>query len=229
MKDRDVMGTALQACHFDGDRTPLAVNTSYGNPEEMTMDIFFRDKDNLPDFEWIMLDLAKGKTLDVGAGCGSHSLLLQEKNLEVIALEISEGACRVASDRGVEQIERNDYKLTSLKGFDTITMVMNGIGLVGNLTGFEKALNKFESMLNINGQILFDTTNIDYIYEGKIPVDKYYGEVSFQFEYKDVKGEWFDWLYLDIETIKRIGSANGWISQIVYDDREGHFVVKMKR
>jgi len=229
MKKLDVVGTALLARQFEGDNTPLIVNTSYGDIEEMTMDVFFRDEKTAPDFEWVMVDLAKGKTLDVGAGCGSHSLLLQSRNIDVTALEISEGACRVAKERGVQKTECKDYKLSSLRDFDTLTLVMNGIGVVGDVKGLGLALEKFESMLRINGQILFDTTDIAYLYDNHFPADKYYGEVSFQYEYKGAKGDWFNWLYLDLDTLKKIGRSKNWHVQVAYHDEDGHYVAIMKK
>ena len=37
----------------------------------------------------MIVDMATGKTLDVGAGSGCHSLVLQEKGIDVTAIDIS--------------------------------------------------------------------------------------------------------------------------------------------
>jgi hypothetical protein len=174
-----------------------------------------------------MIDQARGKTMDLGAGCGSHSLLLQEKDLDVVAIEISPGAAEIAGRRGVYNIINEDFRNYHQDKFDTITMVMNGIGIVGSLNGLTTSLKKFKTMLNPGGQLLFDTTDISYL-DRKTTLGEYFGEVSFQFEYKGIKGEWFNWLYLDIATLKSICKSSGWKMQIIYQDEEDHFVVKLQ-
>jgi SAM-dependent methyltransferase len=227
MSSPDIIGDALKSFHYHKDSTPLIVNTNYGDAEEMLPQSLYREKDAIPDYEWVMVDQARGKTLDIGAGCGSHSLLLQEKVLEVVAVEISSGAAEIARLRGVINIKNEDFKNYQHEKFDTITMVMNGIGVVGSLKGFTDSLQKFKTMLNPGGQLLFDTTDISYLGR-KTTSSEYFGEVSFQFEYKGSKGAWFNWLYLDITTLRSVCNSHGWKMQIIYQDEEDHFVMKLQ-
>src|SRR5690606_41708223 len=66
-----------------------SLHSSYGDIEEMPIEVFYRDKEDFPELEFIALSLCDGKVLDVGAGVGSHVLYLQEKNFDVTALEVS--------------------------------------------------------------------------------------------------------------------------------------------
>jgi hypothetical protein len=42
---------------------------------------------------------------------------------------------------------------------------MNGIGLTGTLAGFIDFLHQAKSLINPHGQLLFDTSDISYLYE----------------------------------------------------------------
>ena len=52
------------------------------------------------------LELCRGNVLDVGCGSGIHSLFLQDKGLNVKAIDISEGAVSVSKQRGVSRVEQ---------------------------------------------------------------------------------------------------------------------------
>ena len=97
----------------------------------------------------------------------------------------------------------------SEKGFDTLLLLMNGIGLCGTLKNLSAFLLHLKSLLNPGGQILLDSSDIIYMFDEDadggiwVPGDQaYYGEVSFTMEYKQQKGEVFDWLYLDFDLLK---------------------------
>ena len=47
---------------------------------------------------------AKGKVLDVGAGSGCHSLVLQEKGIDVTAIDISPLSVETTKERGVKKV-----------------------------------------------------------------------------------------------------------------------------
>ena len=73
----DIYGKALLD-QFSGKRkSKLWLYNSYGHPEDMPVDIFFRAEADMPEMEIIALNRCRGKTLDIGAGVGSHALILQ--------------------------------------------------------------------------------------------------------------------------------------------------------
>src|SRR5690606_23056472 len=80
---RDVYGEAL-AEYFEKEElsSPLLLHSTYGDIEEMPVEVFFRDSEDFPELEFIALSLCDGKVLDVGAGVGAHALYLQEKRSE---------------------------------------------------------------------------------------------------------------------------------------------------
>ena len=50
---------------------------------------------------------------------------------------------------------------------------------------------------------------------------------SYQYEYKGEKGNWFNWLYIDQENIKTISAETGWASEIIFDDEEDQYLVRL--
>lgn len=224
----DVFGNALIDFYQKGKTATLWLHNSYDEPEEMPIDIFFRNEDEMPMLEHKALNLCYGKILDVGAGVGSHTLILQEMGFDVTAIDISQNAVKIMKQRGVKKaIEKDIFALT--KKYDTLLFLMNGIGLTGTLPGFVDFLTKAKTLITPDGQLIFDSSNIYYLYANlPKPVNKYYGEVSYCYEYQKQKGNWFNWLYIDQETLIHIATQNGWQCDIVFDDEEDQYLARLK-
>ena len=120
-----------------------------------------------------------------------------------------------------------DYQGT---GYDTLLLLMNGIGIVGQLTNLKKSLTHFASMLNLGGQILLDSSDISYLYEedGK-PADKYYGQLSYQYSYKKQLGNWFDWLYLDYNTLSEHAERAGLNTEMLLEDESDQYLARLTK
>ncbi|TCV10347.1 methyltransferase family protein [Sphingobacterium alimentarium] len=230
-KHRDVSGEAL-AEYFEKQElsTPLFLHSTYGDIEEMPIEVFFRDPEEFPELEFIALSLCDGKVLDVGAGVGAHALYLQQKDFDVTALEISATACTIMQQRGVQKIvQKNFYNLKDAQ-YDTLLFLMNGIGLAGTVDGFRQLLAHSKTLLTDRGQLLFDSSDISYLYEEyRIQRPSYYfGEIGFQYEFKGIKGEPFKWLYLDQDILIKIAHEEGWVVQILFEDENDQYLVRME-
>src|SRR5699024_9750817 len=137
----------------------LMLHTSYGDTEEMPIEIFFREESELSELEEIALALCDGKVLDVGAGAGIHTLDLQKQGMEVEALDISKRACECMKIMGVTHPTHYDFfTLPPTSKYDTLLFLMNGIGLAGELKMLKNTLQQAEKLLNPGGQILFDSS-----------------------------------------------------------------------
>ncbi len=85
-------------------------------------------------------------------------------------------------------------------------MLMNGSGIIGKLENLPDFFRKMKLLLRPGGCVLMDSSNLSYLFEeedGSIVINlagDYYGEVDFQMQYKNVKGDSFDWLYIDFQT-----------------------------
>ena len=69
----------------------------------------FRTYDAMPGIEQKALDLAQGRTLDVGAASGCHSLVLQERGMDVTAIDISSLSVETMLARGVKKVILQDF------------------------------------------------------------------------------------------------------------------------
>jgi 2-polyprenyl-3-methyl-5-hydroxy-6-metoxy-1,4-benzoquinol methylase len=223
----DIFGQALLDFDQKGAGETLWIHNSYDEPEEMPIDIFFRDEEEIPDLEHKALSLCKGRILDVGAGVGSHALILQDKGFDVTAIDISAGAVKLMKQRGVKKALQQDF-FTMAEKFDTLLFLMNGIGITGTLAGFSAFLAQAKTRIHPLGQLLFDSSDINYLYQAlKKPENKYFGEVSYQYEYQQQKGSWFNWVYIDQKTVKLLANQHGWKCEIVFDDGEDQYLARL--
>ncbi|MBS7332539.1 MAG: class I SAM-dependent methyltransferase [Weeksellaceae bacterium] len=214
---KDLFGQAILDYQTDNNPENLYTETSISELDVMPIDYLFRDFDEMPTFEQKALTLAKGNVLDVGTGAGSHALYLQQKGLNVKAIDISPKAIEACKLRGIENVEAiNILDLPTDEKFDTILILMNGTGIFQNLFVIGAYLEKLKSLLEPAGQIIIDGTDIIYMFDddddgGKwIPGDKnYYGEVDFIVHYKGMQDEPIEWLYLDFDTLKNACEHHG--------------------
>ncbi|MBC7616072.1 MAG: class I SAM-dependent methyltransferase [Pedobacter sp.] len=223
----DVFGLALSDFYKNNSSDILWLHNSYGEAEEMPVDVFFRTESEMPTLEHKALSLCHGTVLDVGAGVGSHTLLLQEMNIDVTAIDISAEAVKIMKHRGVKKAFNQNIFSTKEK-YDTLLFLMNGIGLTGTLAGFINFLEQAKILITRNGQLLFDSSDISYLYEEiPKPENNYFGEVSYCYTYKKQKGKWFNWLYLDKETLIYTAKQNGWQCKIIFDDGEDQYLARL--
>ncbi|OMP31044.1 bifunctional 2-polyprenyl-6-hydroxyphenol methylase/3-demethylubiquinol 3-O-methyltransferase UbiG [Mangrovimonas sp. DI 80] len=223
---KDLFGQALLDYHQGNYTEDLTTSTNISEEDELPLPYLFRTYKDMPKLEQKALQLAKGKVLDVGCGAGGHSLYLQEKGLKVKAIDISEGAVTVAKDRGVTNAEVLPI-LEETETFDTILLLMNGTGIFQELSQVATYLYHLKSLLNPNGQILIDSSDIKYMYEdedGGLWIDtnaNYYGELDYFLSYKGEKELPMKWLYLDFNTLYTACTSVGLKCELV---KEGdHF------
>lgn len=201
---RDPMGSAINDYYKNGRAAHLRVLSSMFEEDEMPIAHLFRSEQEMPQLEKRALTLVRGRVLDVGAGAGCHALALQENGFKVKAIDVSPLSCDVMKARGIEDVECVNLFDTQLQSkFDTILLLMNGTGIAGKLSRLPLLLNRLKELMAEGAQILIDSSDLKYIYEnedGSMDIDlggNYYGEVDYQMVYKNVKGDSFDWLYVD--------------------------------
>lgn len=223
----DIHGKALLDFHQTGKAEMLWVHNSYDEKEDMPVGIFFRGEQDMPEIELTALAMCKGKVLDVGAGVGSHALLLEQKGFDVTAIDTSSLAVQIMQERGVKNA-KTQALATITDRYDTLLFMMNGIGLTGTIAGLKKFLITAKTLLNPNGQLLFDSSDISYVYSNlPMPLNHYFGEVSFCYEYKKQKGKWFNWLYVDPTTLQHLSKQQGWNCEILIKDDQYQYLAQL--
>ncbi|WP_342648361.1 class I SAM-dependent methyltransferase [Mucilaginibacter sp. CSA2-8R] len=224
---KDVLGQAISDYHKQQMPGKLWIHNRYGPKEPMPVEAYFRAEEDMPDLEWSALNECRGKVLDIGAGAGSHAIELQERGYEVTALDISPLAVEVMRQRGVKEALTADVFTFTGQRFDTLLLLMNGIGLAGDLAGLTKLLQHFKTLLAVGGQILFDSSDVAYLYEGKLPESGYYGQIAYQYEYKEQKTDWFNWLYVDMNTLNDVATLAGFEVEILYEDEFAQYLARL--
>lgn len=198
----DIQGKALLDYFLGKEEVHLILHTSYGVVEEMPIEVFFRDRDDFSRLERLALKKCRGSVLDVGAGAGSFALELQQEGLPVKALEYSPLSCHIMRQRGVQEVIQADIWQYTEEKFDTLLLMMNGLGLAGKLNRLSSFLSRLKELLKPGGQIICDSSDITYLYAGTgLPEEEYFGEIQYCYEYEGEEGEWFNWLYVDPPTL----------------------------
>ena len=117
-------------------------------------------------------------------------------------------------------------------GFDTILLLMNGTGIAGKIEHLPALFQRLKALLNPSGQILIDSSDLKYIYEnedGSFDINlngAYYGEVDYQMIYKNVKGDRFDWLYVDFPLLKSIAETYGLHGELVAEGEHYDYLAR---
>lgn len=200
----DPIGNAATNYYKHNDASPIVVQSDVVEDEELLPNYLFRSFEEMPALEKIALNLCKGSVLDVGAGCGAHSMHLQNSGLDVTAVEISEMCCNLMLERGIEKVINADIYDVKSQTFDTILLLMNGIGIAGTPEGLSKLLSHLKSLLATNGKIILDSSDLIYLYEQEdgsvlfdLNADQYYGVINYKLKFKQIKGKPFNWLFAD--------------------------------
>jgi SAM-dependent methyltransferase len=224
----DLPGDAIADFHFTDSPGKLWVYDDVGPRVEMNIAVYFRGREAMPELEQIALAECRGTVLDIGAGAGSHALALQEAGFDVTALEISPASVRVMKDRGVQKVLQEDIFSYSAARYDTLLLLMNGIGLAGDLDGLRALLRHFKTLLNPGGRLLFDSSDVAYLFEdGFLPDDRYYGEIHCQYGYKRQRTPMFSWLYIDFATLEKLAISEGWNCEQLFDDGNDQYLVRL--
>jgi hypothetical protein len=233
MKENDIIGTACKEYLATGKSSKITVNSSIPEKSYIPVSYLFRSYEEMPELEKMALKFCKGKVLEIGGGVGSHALELQKVGLDVTLLDSSESCCEIALKRGVQQVISEKLENFSAQKFDTLLLLMNGIGISGTLQGLDNFLEKSKKMLNKGGQILFDSCDILYMFEnedGSVSIDlnaKYYGEVTYVMSYKKIKGNPFPWLFISADMIKALAEKKGYNFEIIFQEEEGMYLGRL--
>ncbi len=226
---KDLFGQALWDFYHQKFEDPLLLYNDYDAPEEVPPDRFFDGMELFDELEDFALEHTQGRILDIGAATGRHALHLQGLGADVTAMDFSALCCEIMKERGVGKIIQEDVFSYSKQKYDTLLMLMNGIGLAGDLQGLHKLLLHLKKIIAPGGQILLDSTDVAYLYENtEIPMDKYYGEISYKYRYKGVMGDEFRWLYVDQQTLTDVAIATGWICQIIFEDETDAYLARLQ-
>ena len=228
---KDIFGKALLDYFNNNYTEDIITSTSISDDDVLPLSYLFRDFSDMPMLEQKALELAKGSILDVGCGAGNHSLFLKDNGLQIKSIDTSKGAIEVCKMRGLKNAHVLNIK-NETETFDTILMLMNGSGFFKNLKKTPKVLQHLKSLLNPNGQILIDSSDIKYMYEdddGSFWINAnadYYGELEYHISYKGER-ESFPWLYIDFENLKSACESVGLQCELIQEGEHYDYLARI--
>ncbi|WP_028896987.1 bifunctional 2-polyprenyl-6-hydroxyphenol methylase/3-demethylubiquinol 3-O-methyltransferase UbiG [Prevotella sp. HUN102] len=234
--DKDPMGKAISDYYETGKAKQLTILSTMFDDDEMPVAHLFRTEAQMNKMERMALRLAKGKVLDVGAGSGCHTLPLQKRGIDVTAIDISPLSVATQKRRGVAKALLADFFEDDFgSSFDTILMLMNGLGICGKVANLPEMFKRWTELLAPEGCVIADSSDLCYIYEEEegiidlTGVEGYYGEVDFQMQYGSVLGNRFDWLYVDFDTLSTMASSYGFKCEMLREGDNNDYLVKITR
>ncbi len=231
----DIFGKAIIDFFNNQYKEDIIVQSPDFDNDKIPVPYLFRDYTEMPIIEQKALDLAYGHILDVGCGAGSHGLYLQEsKKLDVTAIDISKGAIDICKHRGLKNAYTEDFFTHKNKQYDTLLFLMNGSGIIGKLGSIDRFFSHLKTILAPGGQILIDSSDILYLFEdeetGEYWVDVsqgYYGEMQYRLQYKNETSDWFDWLFIDYNTLQNAANSNGFLCELITEGDHNDYLAKL--
>ena len=237
----DPLAKALKAYSQGDCCAALTVHSDAGDPETMEVGLFFRSRENLRPVDLEALRRVRGRVLDVGAGVGCISLILQNEGFRVTAVEMIPEAVEIMRDQGVEDPREGSVeRMEQSRSYDTLLLLMNGPAIAGTLVGFPRLLGTLDGLMASGGQVLLDSTDLR---SRRSPQDRatgstpgspgdageYPGELQYQMEFRGEKGAPFPQLFLDPDTLEDLATSEGWRTEIVWTGSEGEYLACLKR
>lgn len=212
----------------------IKVKAMTGDQSTMSGDLFFRSYEAMPELEKTAMNLCSGKVLDIGAGAGCHALYLQDKGLDVSAIDVSEGAVDIMKQRGVHDARHISFFDMPPEIYDYIILMMNGIGFVGDILGLENFFIKLKEYTHPKTKIIFDSTDVSYFYEDseqeyETALNKnYFGIFEFTMKYRKTRTTPFKWLYIDFSSLKMMAEAYGFTAEKIFQDDHHQYLAVLQ-
>ena len=202
--------------------------------------LYFSEYDEWGDLERQSIAKARGKILDIGCGAGRHSLYLQGKGFDVTAIDNSPGAIKVCKLRGLKKAlvrSINEIDRFRAGSFDTILMFGNNFGLFGSPQNAKIILQKMSRITKPNAQILagtlnpYQTDDINHLQYHRLNRrrGRMGGQIRMRIRYGKIVGEWFDYLFVSPEEMKKILEKTDWQIKELLDSEKANYIAVIEK
>lgn len=182
--------------------------------------MYFEPIRRWPQPESAAMRLVRGRVLDVGCGPGRVALHLQERGLDVVGIDLSPGAIRVARARGLRKarVMALDDVEGSLGRFDTVVMFGNNFGLFESRTGTVRRLRRLSRITTPNARILAssrdpymtdDPVHIAYHRRNRVR-GRMGGQLRLRVRHRNSATPWFDYLLVSAAEMGELAAKGGW-------------------
>ena len=181
------------------------------------------------------MDECHGSVLDIGSAAGRHSLELLRRGLNVTSLDILPEMEGIMRDRGLTDVVIADVMMFSGRRFDTLLMLMNGIGMAKTIEGLDRFLRHAHELVLPGGQIVCDSVDVSVTNDpqhvayrganaasGRPP-----GQQALVMDCAGGDSSEFDWLHIDFQSLSKLCEATGWEAVLLETEASGHYLCKL--
>jgi SAM-dependent methyltransferase len=225
-------GLALRAYNEGETDSLIVIRRDDGFESPLPAAIFFRSPEQFLKIEEAALERCRGRVLDIGAGTGIHSLVLQSRGLSVTAVDINPQAAEIMVERGVRDVQVVD--VLSFRGgpYDTLLLLGRGIGMAEDLDGLDGFLSHARQLVTDTGQLLINSldvrktdepSNLKY-HDANRRAGRYVGQTRVQFVFQGTTGPFCGWLHVDAETLAERATESGWACEILLVEDSGDYI-----
>lgn len=134
---------------------------------------------------------------------------------------------------GLNDVTHQNFYAPTKQKFDTLLLLMNGTGIAGTLSNFPLFLSRLKELLNKNGQVLIDSSDLIFLYEDEegianIPLNgNYYGELTYKFQYNNRISEPFPWLFIDEDLFREFATNAGFNFEVLKKGENYDYLVRL--
>ncbi len=228
----DVFGTAARD-YFITKNENLIIETrsSLGDEDEIPVYYLFRSRGEMPPLEIKALEMSKGAVLEIGCGVGSH--LLELNSLDCFGIDSSPLSIEIAKKRGVQNVKVSTWQdYFCDRKFDSILLLMNGLGLAGSLQKLPDFLLHLSKYLLSGGSIIADSSDINYLFEEEddggvwMPATAYYGDLTYSINYQESRSQ-FDWLFVSFEELLKVCVTLRFKCERIFEAENNHYLARI--
>jgi SAM-dependent methyltransferase len=179
----------------------------------------------------------RGRVLDVGCGAGRVALYLQDRDIEVVAIDTSPGAVAVSRERGVRDVRLMALTAVNRRAIgpiDTVCLFGNNVGLLESDRCARLLFGQLADVTTSKGRILAESRNpYDTNDEGDLAyqernraLGRLGGQVRMRIRHGHFASEWFDWLFVSADELRELVTGTGWqITRVLTDATAGYVAV----
>ena len=200
---------------------------------------YFAPFDDWPPRFQQAMGYVRGRVLDVGVGAGRFALYLQEQGHDVVGIDVSPGALEVCRKRGVKDVRQLAFHRidASLGKFDTVLMMGDNFGLFANPRRAKWMLRRLKNLTGPNARIVAESLDIygtdkpehlDYHARNRRR-GRMAGEIRLRVRYRELIGDWFDYLMVSQTEMQEIVEGTGWRVAEFHGSEGGQYVGVIER
>ena len=192
-----------------------------------------------PKHERAAMRYVRGRVLDAGCGAGRACLYLQQRGQRVVGIDNSALAVKTARLRGVHETRLMSVTRVNarLGTFDTVLMLGNNFGLMGNRKRARWLLRRFADITSVHGRIVatavdpYDTQDRDHrqYHRRNRSRGRMGGQVRIRVRYGKYRTQWFDWLLVSRREMQQLLEGMCWKVERFIDSGGPGYVAVLRK